>query len=324
MDKYNKSLYSDISDKMSGINSRYAHDENMESGMVASLKDWRSECYENYIRSLLNPESHKAKIPGPLPVDSATASLRYNFSITPNSTGKFLLVIDPFSQTGFLYQDAGLNGTGGGTVTNLTFAQDSTLVDNFRVVSASVTLKYFGSFNNMSGVFVGANTNNYSAATQTTFLNFSIIEGLPQKRVCRASEGVKFIYSPLDENSNEFQPQTMYSAGTHPCKWQNLFVVYGDLFPNTSSIRVDYCRNIEYQSTNTYKQYIDHSKIQSVPAILPKIPSVVPATDSGLSATVGQVLKDVIGETLGNINPDAINKGMNANWSMFGRLPKNY
>ena len=51
-----------------------------------------------YTQSLLYPESYSAKVPGPLPISSATASLRDNFSITPNASGKFLLIIDCFSK----------------------------------------------------------------------------------------------------------------------------------------------------------------------------------------------------------------------------------
>ena len=46
-----------------------------------------------YTKSLLFPESFTAKVPGPLPISSATAALRDNFSITPNTSGKFLLYI---------------------------------------------------------------------------------------------------------------------------------------------------------------------------------------------------------------------------------------
>lgn len=60
---------------------------------------------------------------------------------------------------------------------------------------------------------------------------------------------------------------------THPCRWQYLFIIMGDLFPNSSCIRVDYYRNIEYTTTNAFKEYIIQSKALPTQFTLPMITS---------------------------------------------------
>lgn len=251
---------SKIRNKING-NVTYSHDEVDESKLLEDLHYWRQKVKSSYVKSLLFPEEHTgAKVPTMLPAESATASLHYPFSITPNATGKFVLVLDPVCQSGFLYQDSTVNGIGGGTVTNLTFAQDSVIVDEWRLVSSSLVLRYFGNFTNMGGYFVAATTSNRDAATQTTFLTFNSVEDLTNKEVLRAVDGVKLIHIPSCTLVTEFQSQTVYSTNTHPARWQNLFVVYGDNFPNASCIRADFHRNIEYKAKPALKEYIPHSR----------------------------------------------------------------
>lgn len=277
METFNSNLYSNIRNRMTGKvgNGKWNHNEEEESKMISDLQEYRHASKEQYMRSLLNPETHIAKVPSRLPVESAVADLRYNFTITPNATGKFVLIIDPVFQTGSLYQDATVNGLGAGVVTNLTFAQDANIIDQWRLVSSSLIIKYYGNFNSMSGLFVGATTSNVTAASNTAYLTFSNIEDLTNKQVLKCIDGIKMIYSPMDEKATEFNSNTVYTAGTHPSRWQYLFVVYGDLFPNSGFIRADYFRNIEYTSTPTYKEYIPQTKELPNDCIIPQIENTV-------------------------------------------------
>jgi hypothetical protein len=277
MDSFNSALYNNISKKFTGgnINAEWAHDEDAESTFLGQVKEHNKYIKDGYIRSLLNPEWHISKVPSPLPVDSAVAQLKYNFAITPNASGYFALILDPFYQTGYLYQDNTVNGNGAGVLTSLTFSQDATITDEWRLVSSSLILKYFGNFNQMGGIFVAATTSNVSAATQTTYLTFSNVEYLTNKQVIKAVDGVKLIFTPDDDNAQDFNPNSTYSAGTHPCRWQYLMVVIGYLFPNTPCLRADFFRNIEYKSTPYYKQYIPQDKITPCDKIIPNIDKTV-------------------------------------------------
>lgn len=229
--------------------------------ITESVRNYRKAAKELYINSLLYPESTVAKIPGPLPISSATATIRDNFSITPNSQGKFLLVIDPFYASGWLFQDNTLDGTGNaGSATALTFDQKTDIVDQYRLVSSSIIIRYYGNFNQMSGIFVSATTSNLQGNTPDEFLTFSKIEDLTNKFVSKCVDGVKLIYTPMDNRAIEFRPGADYMNGTHPCRNQYLFVIMGDLFPNNTCIRVDYYRNIEYTTIPEYREYILQSK----------------------------------------------------------------
>lgn len=240
---------------------------------LQSAYNYQKAAKKLYMSSLLNPEDIVAKIPSPLPVSSATASIRNNFSITPNNQGKFLLVIDPFYGTGWLYEDNTVDGQGNGVQTTINLAQNNTIVDQFRLVSASLILRYYGNFNQMSGIFVCATTSNLNGSVPGDYLNFSNIEDLTNKFISKCVDGVKLIYSPMDNRAIEFRVGSEYSNGTHPCRNQYLFVVMGDLFPNNTCIRVDYYRNIEYTTIPLYREYILQSKSLPCQFEIPMLPS---------------------------------------------------
>jgi hypothetical protein len=258
--------------------------------IISSAKSYQQAAKEIYLNSLLFPEEIVAKIPGPLPISSATASIRNNFSITPNTSGKFLLIIDPFQSVAHLWQDNALDGNGGGAApTTINLTQDNTIVDQFRLVSCSVILRYYGNFNQMSGIFVSATTSHLNGSWDD-FKTFSNIEDLTNKFVSKCVDGVKLIYTPMDNRAIEVRVGSEYANNTHPCKNQYLFVIMGDLFPNTTCIRVDYYRNIEYTTVPTYREYILQSK--SLPCqfeipMLPNSTTVAPdATRNNASALV--------------------------------------
>lgn len=221
-------------------------------------KNYEIAAKELYTQSLLYPESFSAKIPGPLPISSTTAALRDNFSITPNSSGKFLLIIDPFQNKLYSYTGDDLNGSGAGTPTEISLDLNSNIVDQYRIVSCSVILRYYGNFNQMSGIFVSATTSDPSNSTD--FRNFQNIEDLTNKFISKCVDGVKLIYTPMDNRAVEFRPMDVYTNNNHPCKRQYLFLIYGDLFPNTTCIRCDLYRNIEYTTKPTYREYIQQNK----------------------------------------------------------------
>lgn len=249
----------------------------MDSG---SLRNYEMVSKELYLNSLLSPENYVAKIPGPLPISSATAALRDNFSITPNATGKFLLVIDPFNLNIKLYQNDDLTGAAGaGTVTEIPLNIQGSIVDQFRVVSSSVILRYFGNFHEMSGIIVGAVTSDPSGTVD--WRNFQNIEDLTNKYISKCIDGIKLIYSPMDNRATEFYPATSYLNNNHPLKNQYLFVIYGDQFPNNTCIRVDYFKNIEYTTKPNYREYILQTKSIPVQYEIPNITSQATIAPSG-------------------------------------------
>lgn len=234
-----------------------------------NVRNYEIAAKELYINSLLYPENYSAKIPGPLPISSATAAIRDNFSITPNVSGKFLIIIDPYSPIIKLYTADDLDGNGNGTVSQRTFTIKDGIVDQFRVVSCGVILRYFGNFNQMSGIFVGAATTDPSGTVD--WRDFQNIEDLTNKYISKCVDGIKLVYAPMDNRACEFRPIADYTNDTHPLKNQYLFVIYGDQFPNNTCIRLDFFKNIEYTTKPSYREYILQSK--SIPVQF-EIPSV--------------------------------------------------
>ena len=243
----------------------------MDNSLIYSVKNYQIAAKDLYVNSLLYPEKIVAKIPGPLPISSATATIRNNFSITPNASGKFALIIDPFYSKGWLYNDATVDGQGHGTATEITFDQNNDLVDQYRLVSSSVILRYYGNFNQMSGIFISATTSDLNGTVPDDFRTFSNVEDLTNKYISKCMDGVKLIYTPMDNRAIEFRKGDDYSNGDHPCRNQYLFVIIGDLFPNTTCIRVDYYRNIEYTTVPLYREYILQSKSLPVQFEIPMI-----------------------------------------------------
>ena len=278
VESYNQNVYNSIRRTIRGNNGEYVHDESEERKMMDELKAYSKACHELYLQSILNPESHLAKIPSRMPVESALGSLKYNFNIKPNSNGYFCLIIDPYYHLGQLYQSENVDGTGSGTVTTINFNQDDSIIDQYRLVSSCVILKYYGNFNQMSGIFVAATTSNVKNQNYTTFLNFDNIENLTNKQVLKCVDGCKLIYSPIDESATEFRSTSKYTDGTDFNRYQYLFVIAGYSFPNTSSIRVDFFRNIEYTVTPTYAEYITQTKDIATEFVVPQLDvDVMPA-----------------------------------------------
>lgn len=279
IDNYNDQLYDSIRNRMSNqLSYDYYHDENKENEMINELKAYKKACQELYLRSILNPEYHLAKIPSRMPVESALGSLKYNFNITPNTNGMFCLIIDPYYHKVQLFQSADVDGHGNGTVTEYEMSQDDNIIDQYRLVSSCVILKYYGNFNEMSGIFVAATSSNVKNQSYTTFLNFDNVENINNKQVLKCVDGCKLIYSPIDESATEFRSTSKYVDGTDFNRYQYLFIVCGYSFPNVSSIRVDYFRNIEYTVTPQYREYITQTKDLPTDFVVPQLDAeVMPA-----------------------------------------------
>lgn len=313
MDGMNRDLYQQVRNKLSDQVS-YSHDENDESELINELRSFRTNMKDQYMRSILNPEAHVSKVPSLIPADSATATLKHPGQFAPNANGFFLMVIDPFQSTGFLYNDSTVNGTGAGVLTSISFPQDVNIVDQWRLVSSGIILKYYGNFNNLSGYFLTGTTSNITAATQTTMLTFSNIETLQNKQILRCSDGVKLIFSPADNKAQEYYSQTTYSGGTHPCKWQYLMVIAGIGFPNTTCIRYDYFRNIEYMATPYYKLYIPHTTEPPCNYALSTNTNTIGPAPIHFNAPKNQVSNSLL-EKLGKI---LLNQGVNVVGGYFG------
>jgi len=150
---YNDNLYNYIHNRMYS-SPQYSADSDKEAKMIEEIKAYNEAANSLYLQSILNPECHLAKIPSRMPIESAMAGIKYNFTLTPNANGMFCLIVDPYYENVQIYQDSLVDGLGHGTLTTFACPQDNTLIDQYRLVSSSIILKYYGNFNQMSGIFV--------------------------------------------------------------------------------------------------------------------------------------------------------------------------
>lgn len=244
-----------------------------------------------YRLSLIHPEHYgNVKIPDPMPQETATSKIHYEGTITPNATGKFVLVWDPMQNVIQLANNSTVDGQGNGTFTNINLNQNNTVVDMYRLVSASIRLRYYGEFNTHKGYLIGCTTSNVINATSNTFLTYQSVEDIQNKLIVQPIDGLKMIYTPADNQMLEFSSQTVYDNNTHASKWKKVLIIIGDSLPNTACIRYDVCRNIEYISRLSLREYIRHDKSPSCT----------------YSADVIQ---------------DATNKEITTNSNIFGRMP---
>lgn len=244
-----------------------------DSGILLSQADTGRRVYQYYRLSLMQPSVHVgAKIPTEYPIPSATAAFKYNFTVTPNATGKFLFVYDPFVKKPNLYITSTLDGSTalGTDSTTPVFGIDeaATFIDNFRIVSCGVTVRYIGQLQTLSGFLCGS-IQSALGDTNAMFTKFDDIENTTEKKVVSPLEGLRLVYVPRDSAMTDFSKldsTTKYFAVTDANIRKFLFVIYGDGLPNSACLRFDVHLNIEFVSKLTCREYINHSR--SVPSSL--------------------------------------------------------
>jgi hypothetical protein len=241
--------------------------------MQGYIEDKHKAQYD-YSLSLINPfQSFGARCPTAIPIETATAHIEYNTDFVPNASGRFLIVADPMKNELLLYNDAALTGAGAvGASTSIALAQDSTVIDMYRLVSYGIRLTYQGDIQTHKGYIVAAVTSNLS---NEDFRIFSNIENLHTKTRMVPLEGAYLKYVPVDPDQLDFKPNTVHSGNTHTSNNKQVLIIYGANLPTTASFRLDIVRNIEYVSRPSLREYINHScgqsfSIQNINLDIPK------------------------------------------------------
>lgn len=235
----------------------------LDSKLLTSQNKFHHKGKSDYRLSLLHPFIHtNAKVPSELPIPSTTASLKYNFSLRPNATGKFLIVLDPFTN---VISTCVLDSLTGSDIvtpvfTNTVCDHNSSIIDMWRLVSCELKVTYTGQIQQLSGFMTGTVTSNLNASDNKDFMNFTSIEDIAEKLTVTPIEGIRLVYIPRDPAMLDFQKSSDYSAtGVANCVRKHLMIIYGDALPNVTCLRIDYVRNIEYVSRTSIREYIPHT-----------------------------------------------------------------
>ena len=258
MNDYDKKMISYIVELNNAFGKDVINIDTFEN-VVDALQHLNAENEYEYLNSLLHPERCKGvKIPSPIPVPSCAFQLHNTVTLTTNANGNLCFLFNPFylydknilnqyvfpvtpnsgsEQMGafnycsslFVNQSADLDGftPGVGGWVPINIGQGIPNVYNqYRLVSASLTVRYIGRMDITSGVIGGAiiydesvypgGLLNYNAGDQNysfyskppgihKYSNFDLAMDsfYHQERNC--IQGLREIYFPLDNTYEEYQ-----------------------------------------------------------------------------------------------------------------------
>ncbi len=244
------------------------------------LQHMKKEQTDNYYDALVRPESSKgSKIPSTIPVPSSSFQLHSQTLVTPNSNGNALIMFNPFylatssanpvpqtNSTFFVNNHSSLTGSGSptaGTTTAVAVGQWIPSVYNaYRLVSASIVVKYIGDLMSVKGVIGGAivfDSNVVPTAIGSANTNldkygdFNLAMDSYYYQENLTLNGIRELYFPLDNTYEQY-----LTPGTS--KNGFAFVVYiQDGVASVPNYKVDIFCNYEALPDSAYLNYIPQS-----------------------------------------------------------------
>jgi hypothetical protein len=261
--QFDKTFLSKIVDMHNALG-KHRVDLNEIENLLEFFEHYRSELRMHYLYSLIFPERSKnVRIPTKFPIPSFTFLQKSNFTITANGSGNFYLQWVPQTLLSSAYTTAN-NGncllntssaiTGSAadtTTTNYTSITsdrllNATLIQAYRLVSASLIVKYVGSVDAHSGILGGGVDISYidSLLPDTASGVFNVIDDKIWSIQSNPYEGLRLIYFPKDFGDLNFiRPDVgTQSNGLSTCV---RLLVYGQNIPAGATIRVELFRNFE-------------------------------------------------------------------------------
>ena len=238
INKYDKDMLITIANLYKSINGENLDLENITKAADALLK-YNTKSEYNYLNYLLYPEKCKnVRIPSPIPVPSCSFQLHNCITLSTNASGNLAFSFNPF----FLANQNNLNNWGEKIInwySTLWVNNDDTLTgnerndnfwpvnigqtipnvyDQYRLVSASMVVKYIGRLDIVSGVIGGAIVYNddptigahFSQGTNTTnvymakYGNFDLAMDSFYHQEYMVLDGLRQLYFPLDNSFEEY------------------------------------------------------------------------------------------------------------------------
>ena len=244
------------------------------------LQHMKQDQTDSYYEALVKPEASRgAKIPSTIPVPSSSFQLHSQTLITPNASGNAFCMFNPFylntsasnpvvqgMSTFFVNNHASLTGSGAPTA-NQTFAvQVGQTIPNvynaYRVVSASIVVRYIGDLMSVKGVIGGAivfdsNTSPTSVGTAKTELDkygdFSVAMDSYYHQENLSLNGIRELYFPLDGTYEQY-----LTPGTGKNGFSFLIYIQ-DGVASAANYKVDIFVNYEALPDSTFLNYIPQS-----------------------------------------------------------------
>lgn len=315
MDDYDKKMLGYIIELYNASGRDIINVDKFEN-IIQALQYINAENEYDYLNSLLHPEKCKGvKIPSPIPVPSCAFQLHNTVTLSTNASGNLVVLFNPF----FLYNDT-LNGSEyayndeGGTYTvnfgssfyyNNSSALDGrtpintgwtianlgqgipNVYNQYRLVSASVVVRYIGRMDITSGVIGGAIVYDESILPSLSagidvigtpnsslqkYANFDLAMDSFYHQETNCIKGLREIYFPLDNTYEEYskmigsvnemtnKPYGAYTfyptfSGLSKSGFQQMIYVLGAP-SNTSCFKVDVYCNFETLPNASFLNYM--------------------------------------------------------------------
>ena len=223
-----------------------------------------------YTTALLKPEKCRgAKIPSAMPIPSSSFQLKSSFYVTTNATGNAAIAINPYYLTDsalttvFVNNNVGLTGLGSTTNFFLGVNAGQTIPQNiyhqYRLVSASVVVKYVGRLDIVQGLIGGAIV--YDKSINPTaigsplgaldkYSDFNLSRDAFFQQEHYAIQGMRELYFPLDNSFEEYNTINTAKDGF-------MFLVYiQNAPPSSASFKIDLFFNFECLPDVRFLNYI--------------------------------------------------------------------
>jgi hypothetical protein len=319
MDDYDKQMLSYVARLYEALNGEKLDLDKVKNSVEAlSLFNQKQEY--NYLNNLLFPEKQKGvKIPSPIPVPSCAFQLHNSITLSTNASGYLAGLFNPFylSNASILPADIGggdlevrrttslwinndnsLNGTSDNINFKPIFIQQDipNVYDQYRLVSASITLRYIGRLDIVSGLvggaivfdempYVGAiGMSDGGTLVHTVcpgiskYGNFDLAQDSFYWQENAALEGLRELYFPIDNSFEEyvklnnvtegnFQPSAVADqlpTGNHYLKVDQDYYKSGFNFmfyawgvpPNSACFKLDIYCNFEALPNASFLNYL--------------------------------------------------------------------
>lgn len=288
------------------------------------LKHMTAESEDEYLQTLIKPEMTKgSKIPATIPIPSSSFQLHNSVTISTNSTGNAALIFNPFylassgtNSTLLLNNNAALSGS----ATNDNFIPINigqvipAVYNQYRVVSASIVVKYVGRLDIVQGVIGGAivfdsslnpaSTNPGVAQTSLAkYGDFNLAMDAFYTQENLMLNGIRELYFPLDNTFEQYIP-----LGTDK-KGFNFFVYILNSVPSASYYKVDIYVNYECLPDAAFLNYMptqtcsrsNENKTESISIVQKRPITMSEEMNSGTSKK--QSFWDKIKQTVGGLLP---------------------
>lgn len=260
IDNYDKAMLDYIGRLYQAVNGEKLNFDNIKNA-VDALSQFNQKQQYNYLNNLLHPEKCKGvKIPSPVPVPSCSFQLHNCVTLQTNQNGNLAIVFNPFFLSTNTFEDKFLAKQQDGIYytynpqwlssfyvnnhSSLTGAESNdhfypvnigqcipSVYDQYRLVSASLVIKYIGRLDTVSGVIGGA----------VVFDENSEVSG-------------NIIIKTMDDNGIV---NTQSSLNTSPelAKFGN-FDLAMDSFYHQENLCLEGIRELYFPIDNSYEEYV--------------------------------------------------------------------